>query len=238
VYRTGRKARPSYLAALLVAAVVGAGLGIPALILQRYAATTRSAAIYMVVAWFVLFAVLLFVFLRRHRRLRPFAWGTYAAVLIGVVVVGYWTGFRDRVVDEDIVVASAQASAAERQLGLAPAGGGDRLQARGPVELARGAFEGADGHSGAGIATVVQQPGGGRLLTFSRFDVDPGVDVDVFLVPGDGSDVSDRIELGSLKGNVGDQQYEVPADADLNRYATVVLWCNPFTVRIAVAPLG
>jgi hypothetical protein len=92
--------------------------------------------------------------------------------------------------------------------------------------------------SGSGVATVVQQPGGRRLLTFSRFDVDPGVDVDVYLVPADGSDVSDRVELGSLKGNVGDQQYEIPAEADLNRYATVVLWCNPFTVRIAVAPLG
>ena len=75
-------------------------------------------------------------------------------------------------------------------------------------------------------------------MTFTRFDVDPGVDVDVYLVPGDGTDVSDRVELGNLKGNVGDQQYEIPADADLNRYGTVVLWCKPFTVRIAVAPLN
>ena len=74
-------------------------------------------------------------------------------------------------------------------------------------------------------------------MTFTEFDVDPGVDVDVYLVPGDGSDVSDRVELGNLKGNVGDQQYEIPADADLNRYSTVVLWCKPFTVRIAVAEL-
>ena len=74
-------------------------------------------------------------------------------------------------------------------------------------------------------------------MTFTEFDVDPGVDVDVYLVPGDGSDVSDRVELGNLKGNVGDQQYEIPADADLSRYGTVVLWCKPFTVRIAVAGL-
>ena len=39
-------------------------------------------------------------------------------------------------------------------------------------------------------------------MTFTEFDVDPGVDVDVYLVPGDGSDVSDRVELGNLKGNV------------------------------------
>jgi hypothetical protein len=84
---------------------------------------------------------------------------------------------------------------------------------------------------------VVQRPDGQRLLTFTRFDVDPGLDVDVYLVAGDGSDVSDRVDLGSLKGNVGDQQYEISDDADLNRYRTVVLWCKPFTVRIAVAQL-
>jgi hypothetical protein len=54
---------------------------------------------------------------------------------------------------------------------------------------------------------------------------------------GDSPDVSDRVELGNLKGNVGDQHYDIPAEANLNRYGTVVLWCNPFTVRIAVAVL-
>lgn len=48
----------------------------------------------------------------------------------------------------------------------------------------------------------------------------------------------DRVELGGLKGNVGDQEYAIPADADLRRYDTVVLYCTPFTVRIAVAPLS
>ena len=238
--RGGVSTGQSYRGRLIAAVVVAAALGIPALILQRYVAETRSAAIYLVVAWFLLVALLLYLALRprRHHGLRLFAWGTYAAVIVGVVAVGYWTGFRDRVVDEDIVVASAQASAAQREVGLGSEGRKAPPPARGPVELARGTFEGADGHAGTGLATVVQQPGGQRLLTFSRFDVDPGVDVDVFLVPGDGSDVSDRVELGDLKGNVGDQQYEIPANADLNRYRTVVLWCNPFTVRIAVAELS
>ena len=61
---------------------------------------------------------------------------------------------------------------------------------------------------------MVEQPGGERLLTFTEFDVDPGVDVDVYLTPSTES-VADRVELGGLKGNVGDQQYEIPADADL-----------------------
>jgi len=51
------------------------------------------------------------------------------------------------------------------------------------------------------------------------------------------NETSDRVDLGNLKGNVGDQQYEIPAGTDLERYGTVVLYCTPFTVRIAVAPL-
>ena len=234
--------------ALFVALAVGAVIGIPMAILQRYIATTRGGAILLVLAWFAISGIGLFLYFRR----RPgslIAAATYAAVLLGTVAIGYWTGFRDTVVDEEVVVASARASAAERDRGLAeatPPGAArsnengaqdDGPSERSPVELAQGKFAGADGHAGSGTASVVQEPSGQRLVTFTDFDVDPGVDVDVYLVPGDGSDVSDRVELGNLKGNVGDQQYEIPADADLSRYSTVVLWCKPFTVRIAVARL-
>lgn len=207
-------------------------------ILQRYVATTRGGAILLVLAWFLVSGVGLLFYFRRRPGLRLIAGATYAAVLLGTVAIGYWTGFRDTVVDENVVVASARASASERDQGLAQATQNDRSTERAPVELAQGEFAGADGHAGTGTATVVQEPSGQRLLTFTEFDVDPGVDVDVYLVPGDGSDVSDRVELGSLKGNVGNQQYEIPADADLTRYGTVVLWCKPFTVRIAVAELS
>jgi hypothetical protein len=233
-----------------VAVGVAAVLGIPMLILQRYVAATRLAAIELVLAWFVVCGLGMFLLFRRRRGLGAIAAATYFTVLIGTVGVGYWTGFRDTVVNEDIVVASARAAGVAREQALsaaAPAappgtgasagGGSSRGAERRPVELASGEFSGADGHSGTGTATVVQRPGGQRLLTFTRFDVDPGPDVDVYLVAGDGSDVSDRVELGSLKGNVGDQQYEIPDDANLNRYRTVVLWCKPFTVRIAVAQL-
>jgi Electron transfer DM13 len=236
--------RPPRSRQLVSAIAVAAALGIPMLILQRYVAGTRNAAIILVVAWFVVSAVGVALFLRRRPGFRLAAGGTYLAVLVATIAVGYWTGFRDVVVDEDIVVATAQASAGEREQALASGGGADSGRTAepnagrtGPVELARGQFEGADGHSGSGLASVVASPTGQRLLTFSSFDVDPGADVDVYLVPGDGSDVSDRIDLGDLKGNVGDQQYEIPPAVDLNRYRTVVLWCIPFTVRIAVAQL-
>ena len=43
--------------------------------------------------------------------------------------------------------------------------------------------------------------------------------------------------LGSLKGNVGNQNYEIPADADVNALFSVVIYCSPFHVVFSVAPL-
>ncbi len=104
------------------------------------------------------------------------------------------------------------------------------------VEVASGSFTGEDGHDGAGTATVIDQASGPQVLTFTDFDVDPGAAVEVWLTTGP-NETSDRVDLGNLKGNVGDQQYEIPAGTDLAKYGTVVLYCTPFTVRIAVAPL-
>lgn len=106
------------------------------------------------------------------------------------------------------------------------------------VSLARGTFRGADDHATSGTATVVRLAEGRRFLTFTGFESDGGVDVRVYLVAGDGSEVSDHVELGRLKGEAGDQRYAIPDGVDLSRHGTVVLWCVPFTVRVGVAPLG
>ncbi len=219
---------------LVPLAMLGA-IGAGSLVLQRWIAATITAAVVLSLVWAAAVAAATLVYAHR----RPGLLGPVLAslVLAGVAAsAGYWYfSVRDVVVDEDVVVATAAAEGDERAAALR---GEDQARRRIPVEVARGSFTGEDGHSGAGTAAVIQLPGGGRSLTFTRFDVDPGVDVDVYLVPGDGSDVSDRVELGGLKGNVGDQQYEIPAGADLSRYSTVVLYCVPFTVRIAIAPLA
>ena len=236
---------------------IGVGLAVAMLLviaagslgLQRWVATTKTAAVLLSVVWAGL-AVLLFLVVARRRKIRLIP--VVAALAVGGLVAGgaYWNfSIRDTVVDEEVAVASADATGAAREMALrghAGKGGDSRSLAadaaaqteRQRVEVAEGAFTGADGHSGTGTATVVQLASGERRLTFTDFDVDPGAAVEVYLVPGDGSDVSDRVELGALKGNVGDQEYELPAGVDLRRYRTVVLWCTPFTVRIAVAPLS
>jgi hypothetical protein len=111
----------------------------------------------------------------------------------------------------------------------------------GNVQTLSGSFSGESGHRGSGKAAVVELPSGERKLTFSEFDVDPGAGgLRVYLTagnPGSDADVSDFKELGGLKGTRGDQQYDIPRDTDLKKYGTVVIWCVPFTTRIAQAKL-
>ena len=47
----------------------------------------------------------------------------------------------------------------------------------------------------------------------------------------------DHVSLGPLKGNVGDQNYVVPADVDSSGYASVVVWCDRFDVPFGAADL-
>jgi len=241
--------RKSLLASVAVAATMGVG----SLVLQRWVAETRPAALILVIAWFALVGIAVVLLAGRRPGLRTAMLGTFAAVVAATAAVGYWTGFRDTEVDEEVVVATAEASETDRAAGLAgdsapaePASGADAKKAdekkpepkpEGPVNLASGPFTGVDGHDGTGKATVIRASNGDRTLTFTEFDVDPGPTVEVWLTK-DESSLEDRIELGTLKGNVGDQAYELPDDADLRKYDTVVLYCTPFTVRIAVAPLG
>ena len=107
---------------------------------------------------------------------------------------------------------------------------------QGPVSLASGSLAGADGHAGSGNAEVVDRGDGDRVLTLTDLDVDPGPDVDV-LLSASPENIDDAVNLGGLKGSSGNQEYAIPADTDVGRYSNVVLWCNPFTVRIAVAEL-
>jgi hypothetical protein len=45
------------------------------------------------------------------------------------------------------------------------------------------------------------------------------------------------VDLGSLKGNIGDQNYDVPQELDLSKYQAVTVWCNRFSVNFGTAPL-
>ena len=106
--------------------------------------------------------------------------------------------------------------------------------------LRRGRFE-AVAHPAEGTATTIRTASGDRVLTLTGFEVDNGPDLRLYLVAGparDESEVDDFEDLGALKGNKGNQQYELPRGLDLERYTTVVVWCRAFSVNFARAPLA
>ena len=110
--------------------------------------------------------------------------------------------------------------------------------AAGPASL-KGSFVGL-AHPTEGTARIVEPAEGGLVLTLTGFRTDPGPDLYVYITPGQtsGEDVGGSTQLGRLKGNVGNQQYELPPELDLSDRATVVIWCRAFTVSFAAAQLA
>lgn len=110
--------------------------------------------------------------------------------------------------------------------------------------LARGEFYDLGGHPGMGTATIYELADASRVLRLENFEVINGPQLHVWLVPPDpvpdnvGREISGYFDLGPLKGNIGDQNYEIPADLDLDDYGSVVIWCVPFRVPFNAAPLS
>lgn len=107
----------------------------------------------------------------------------------------------------------------------------------------KGAFKDADAsHRGSGNAELLKA-GGIDILRFTEFTVTNGPDLEVWLVeepaPASSADVkaSKWISLGVLKGNKGDQSYQIPAGTDVSKYGSAVIWCEQFGVLFASATL-
>ena len=112
-----------------------------------------------------------------------------------------------------------------------------------PQLLASGEFRDADRfHKGSGKAKLYDIPGIGPVLRFEEFTATNGPDLHVLLatepLPTNRHDLGEYIDLGSLKGNVGDQNYEIPEGTATERYASVVIYCKPFHVVFATATLS
>ncbi len=191
---------------------------------------------------------------------RPLVSAIAAAIVLGVgawLVFGFF-GFQTLFIDEEVAEANPfvagpgasglaadetteeMADAMNKAMDVAGKSGDDPVDepmAEGVTTLAEGSFIGR-AHPTTGLAKVITD-GNQRFLRFEGFETDNGPDLNVYLATGspDGSP-EDFIDLGDLKGNIGDQNYELPDDVDLDRYTTVFIWCVRFSVAFGAAPLA
>jgi hypothetical protein len=108
------------------------------------------------------------------------------------------------------------------------------------ASVLRGSFH-SNAHPTRGIATVYRAAGE-LIVRFTEFETSDGPDVRIYLVASE--DVADDadirrgfVDLGALKGNLGDQNYSIPAGTDLTTYRAVSIWCRRFSVNFGAAPL-
>lgn len=153
-----------------------------------------------------------------------------AVAVLAVALVAAWWAFRPELLVVDARVSEPPPTAVA---------GGTNAAGR---TIASGQFR-SHAHETRGTASIVEVDGR-RVLRLTGFSTSNGPDVHVTLVAA--ADATDDatvrrvgyVSLGSMKGNVGDQNYELPGDLDLSRYQAVTIWCERFSVNFGTAALA
>jgi hypothetical protein len=165
--------------------------------------------------------------LRRHPRRAAVATAAALAAIAAGAFVLVWFQPQKLVIDETVREAAPTVA---------------RTTPRTPAATT---FRGIDHHT-TGKVLVLGPAGTGstgvQVLRFEDLDTSNGPDLRVYLstTPPDGDRRAfddDYVELGRLKGNVGDQNYDIPPGTDLERFESVVIWCKRFGVPFGAAPL-
>lgn len=90
-------------------------------------------------------------------------------------------------------------------------------------------------HNVDGIAKILTLVDGSKILRLENFKSTNGPDLHVYLSTD--KMASNFMDLGRLKGNIGNQNYQVPVDIDLSKYNNVLIWCKAFSVLFGNAQL-
>jgi Electron transfer DM13 len=150
-------------------------------------------------------------------------------ILIGIpAIAGAWWAFRP----EKLFINQRVSEAAPAALSSEP------------EALYTGKLEGKV-HQTSGRATIYKTANGKQYLQLSDFATSNGPDVHVLLARTEDKALDaeivkgefDSVELGTLKGNQGDQNYDLPASVDLNKYQAVAIYCERFHAIFGVARL-
>ncbi|MFC8012684.1 DM13 domain-containing protein [Streptomyces cinereoruber] len=177
-------------------------------------------------------------------------WAVAAVPVVTVVAAGLvwfkpWALWVDETVNEALPSVTATATPSSRAPSVAPSAVPTTAPA-GPTTVARGTFTSHE-HATTGTVKLIRLPDGSHVVRLEDLDTSSGPDLRVWLTDApvkegragwhvfdDGTYVS----LGKLKGNKGDQNYAVPADADLAGLTSVTVWCDRFDVSFGAAELA
>jgi hypothetical protein len=168
------------------------------------------------------------------------------ALLIAAIVVAAglylfqpWRIFTSSTVIEDLPAAPTPAFQSQMP-SVAPSA------VAAPRELATGQLISHE-HASSGTVKILELPDGSRILRLEGLDTSDGPDLRVWLSDApvlEGAagwyvfDDGAYLDLGSLKANKGDQNYEIPAAAAVGDYTSVSIWCARFAVSFAAAELN
>jgi len=164
-----------------------------------------------------------------------------SVLAIGILAIVVVPAYRNHTVVEELPVVRADAvltpPAAEVAPSQMPAEAAPApAPVTGPMRIRSGSFRGID-HRARGSVNIYVRDDGSQFVGLEEFDIQPGPDYDVFVVPGaDRTDPEGGVRLDDLRGNAGSQFYEVPAGSDVTDGAwTVLIWCQTFDVPVANA---
>lgn len=90
-------------------------------------------------------------------------------------------------------------------------------------------------HKVEGVAKVVDLEDGKTFLRLENLKATNGSALYLFLSTD--RDASDFVNLGRLKGNMGNQNNLIPVGTGLKKYDSVLKWCRTFSVLIGGAQL-
>ncbi len=135
---------------------------------------------------------------------------------------------------EEIIQSEEFQEAMEEAEAEEPATADDDMMPGEILTLFSGNFTGNSRYDVTGDALVLNDGTEQRFLRFENFESNNGPDLKVYLRADNG----DFVSLGDLKGNIGDQNYELPTDVDLDVFSTVEIWCERFSVGFGQAELA
>ena len=180
--------------------------------------------------------------------------GVFSVLVAGLGIAGAiyfepWTLFTSSTIDEaipetssSIQVEKEESEASETQPGpINP-----EPEVSYPLTLSEGTFISHE-HETSGQVKILELEDGSRVLRIEDLETSDGPQLEVWITDApviegiDGwfvFDDGEYVNLGELKATKGNQNYELPAELNLNQFSSVSIWCSRFAVSFGAAELG